>query len=60
MITVAQLANKTCDELESLAKEQKITGYSSLRKSELIFQILKSQAEREGNLFLSGDSQIAG
>ena len=58
MITVGQLGNKTCDELESLAKEQKITGYSSLRKSELIFQILKSQAEREGNLFLSGILEI--
>jgi len=58
MITVGQLGNKTCDELEALAKEQKIIGYSSLRKSELIFQILKSQAEREGNLFLSGILEI--
>ncbi len=58
MITVAQLGNKTCDELETIAKEQKLTGYSSLRKSELIFQILKSQAEREGNLFLSGILEI--
>jgi len=58
MITVGQLGSKTCDELESIAKEQKITGYSSLRKSELIFQILKSQAEREGNLFLSGILEI--
>lgn len=58
MITVAQLGNKTCEELESLAKEQKLTGYSSLRKSELIFHILKSQAEREGNLFLSGILEI--
>ena len=58
MITVGQLGGKTCDELESLAKEQKITGYSSLRKAELIFQILKSQAEREGNLFLSGILEI--
>lgn len=58
MITVAQLGSKTCDELESLAKEQKITGYSSLRKSELIFHILKAQAEREGNLFLKGILEI--
>ena len=58
MITVGQLGSKTCDELEALAKEQKITGYSSLRKAELIFQILKSQAEREGNLFLSGILEI--
>jgi transcription termination factor Rho len=58
MITMAQLGNKTCDELESLAKEQGITGYSSLRKSELIFHILKSQAEHDGNMFLHGILEI--
>jgi transcription termination factor Rho len=58
MITMAQLGNKTCDELESLAKEQGITGYSSLRKSELIFHLLKSQAENDGNMFLQGILEI--
>mgnify|MGYP001063347889 CR=1 FL=1 len=54
MITMAQLESKTCDELEALAKEQGITGYSSLKKSELVIHILKSQAEHLGNLFLTG------
>jgi len=54
MITMAQLEDKTRDELEALAKEQGITGCSSLKKSDLITHILKSQAEQQGNLFLSG------
>lgn len=35
MISMSELENKTRDELEGLAKEQGITGYSSLKKSEL-------------------------
>jgi len=51
---MAQLESKTRDELEALAKEQGISGYSSSKKSELVIQILKSQAEQQGNLFLTG------
>jgi len=58
MITMAQLENKTCDELESIAKEQGLTGYSSLRKSDLIFHILQAQTEKEGNLFVHGTLEI--
>jgi len=54
MITMAQLEEKNRDELEALAKERGITGYSSLKKADLVLQILKSQAEQQGNLFLTG------
>ena len=54
MINMAQLESKTRDELETLAKEQGITGYSPLKKSDLVMRILKSQAEKQGNLFMSG------
>jgi transcription termination factor Rho len=57
---MAQLEGKTRDELEALAKEQGITGYSPLKKSELIMHILKSQAEKQGNLFMSGVLDILG
>lgn len=54
MITMAQLESKTRDELEALAKERGISGYSALKKSELVMHILKLQTEQQGNLFLTG------
>jgi len=58
MITMGQLEDRTCDELEVMAKELGITNYSSMRKSELVAHILKSQAEQQGNLFLAGILEI--
>jgi len=54
MMSIAELESKTRDELEALAKKQGITGYSALKKAELVTHILKSQAEQQGNLFLAG------
>jgi len=51
---MAQLETKTCDELEALAKEREITGYSALKKADLVYCILKSQAEQQGNLLVTG------
>jgi len=51
---MAQLESKTRDELEALAKERGISGYSALKKSELVMHILKLQTEQQGNLFLTG------
>jgi len=54
MLTMAQLEAKTRDEVESIAKDQEMAGYSGLKKADLIVHILKAQAERQGNLFLEG------
>jgi transcription termination factor Rho len=58
MTTISQLEDKTRDELEALAKETGTTGYSSLKKADLILHILRAQAERQGNLFLTGVLEI--
>jgi len=55
---MAQLEAKNRDEVEVIAKEQGMSGYSSLKKAELITQILKLQAEQQGNLFLDGILEI--
>jgi len=60
MITMAQLEAKNRDEVEAIAKEQGLTGLSSLKKADLIVTILKSQAEQQGNLFLDGILEIMG
>ncbi len=49
-----ELKNKNIKELVALAASLKIEGYSSLRKQELIFAILKSQADEDGKLRGSG------
>jgi transcription termination factor Rho len=58
MISLGQLESKTRDELEALAKEFCISGYSAFKKPELIMRILKSQAEQQGNLLLTGVLEI--
>lgn len=58
MESMTELENKTRGELEAMAKECGITGYSSLKKAELIRHILQSQAVQQGNLFVSGVLEI--
>jgi len=58
MASMTELEDKTRDELEVMAKEGGITGYSSLKKAELIRHILQSQATQQGNLFVSGVLEI--
>ncbi|CAK8716104.1 MAG: transcription termination factor Rho [Candidatus Electrothrix sp. AW5] len=49
-----ELKNKNIKELVALAASLQIEGYSSMRKQELIFAILKSQADEDGKLRGSG------
>jgi len=44
---LSDLKHKKITELTQLAKQYRIDGYSSLRKQELIFEILKADAARE-------------
>jgi transcription termination factor Rho len=58
MVTMAQLEDKTREELEALAREAGISKYSSLKKADLIHHILRTQAEKQGNLFLTGVLEV--
>jgi len=53
-----ELKNKKISELVALAADLKIEGYSSMRKQELIFAILKSQADDDGKLRGSGVLEV--
>ena len=57
-LDLADLKNKTINELYSIAKEMGIEGTSGLKKQDLIFEILKSQTERNGLIFSSGVLEI--
>lgn len=57
-INYAVLDSKSLTELRELAKEQNLTGSSKLKKSDLIFRLLRAKAEREGLIFGGGVLEI--
>jgi transcription termination factor Rho len=52
------LDQKALTDLRDLAKEQAIVGYSKLKKSDLIFRLLRAKAERENLIFGGGVLEI--
>ncbi len=53
-----ELKNKKIKELVSLADALKIEGYTTMRKQELIFAILKAQSSEDGKLWGSGVLEV--
>ena len=53
-LDIAQLETRTLAELRELAKEWEISGYSRLKKEDLILRLLRAKAEREGLMFGGG------
>lgn len=57
-VNIAELETKTRDDLLELARGLGIPAVSALRKQDLIFRLLQSQAEQQGNLFRAGFLEI--
>ncbi|HLS67598.1 MAG TPA: transcription termination factor Rho [Pseudogracilibacillus sp.] len=57
-VTISRLEELTLKELYTLAREYKVSYYAKLTKKELIFAILKAQAEKDGYLFMDGVLEI--
>ena len=57
-LTISTLEALTLKEIYALAKEFKVSYYAKLTKRELIFAILKAQAEKDGFLFMDGILEI--
>ncbi|HZG15449.1 MAG TPA: transcription termination factor Rho [Candidatus Bathyarchaeia archaeon] len=55
---ISELEDKKLTDLYKLAKEFQIPYYSQLKKKELIFAILRAQAERDGLMFMGGVLEI--
>lgn len=58
MVNIAELETKTREDLLDLARGLGIAGISALRKQDLIFRLLQTQAEQQGNLFRAGYLEI--
>lgn len=57
-IHLAELEAKTLKDLYKLAKQFALVDYNQMKKQELIFAILKAQAELSGFMFLGGTLEI--
>jgi transcription termination factor Rho len=51
---IADLEAKTLTELRDLARDMDISGFSRLKKEDLILRLLRAKAEREGLIFGGG------
>jgi len=57
-MNLSELKDKTITDLNNVAKELGVQGFSGLRKQELIFKILQGQAERDGLIFAEGVLEV--
>ncbi|MCK4362541.1 MAG: transcription termination factor Rho [Dehalococcoidia bacterium] len=57
-INITELESKTREELLEIAKELGITGYTALKKQDLVLRLLQASAELQGNLFGGGVLEI--
>lgn len=53
-LDIAMLKEMKISELNKVAREMDVNGFSALKKQELIFKILQAQAEKEGLMFGNG------
>ena len=57
-MNIAELETKTLDGLQDLAKDMGLSGYTRLKKYDLIFRLLRAQAEQQGYIFGGGVLEI--
>ncbi len=57
-MNIVDLETKTLDELQEMAREFDISGYTRLKKHDLIMRLLKANAERQGYIFGGGVLEI--
>jgi transcription termination factor Rho len=57
-MTIAQMDELTLDELRELARAADITGYTRLKKTDLIMRLLRANAEQQGFIFGGGILEI--
>jgi len=58
VMNIAELEEKTLGELQEMAKSMGISGYSRLKKTDLVFRLLRANAEKQGLIFGGGVLEI--
>ena len=57
-MNITDLETKTLTELRDIARGWDLSGYSALKKQDLIFRLLQAETERQGNIFSAGVLEI--
>jgi len=57
-VNFVELETKTLDELQEYARQMSISGYSRLKKHDLMMRLLRAQAEQQGYIFGGGVLEI--
>jgi transcription termination factor Rho len=57
-VNIVELETQTLNELQDLAKDMGLSGYSRLKKHDLIFRLLRAHAEQQGYIFGGGVLEI--
>lgn len=57
-MNIVELETKTLSDLQEQARDLDVSGYSRLKKSDLIFRLLRANAERQGYIFGGGVLEI--
>jgi transcription termination factor Rho len=53
-VSIGELESKTREDLMDIAKDLGVSGYSTLRKQDLVVKVLQAQTEKDGNIFAEG------
>jgi transcription termination factor Rho len=57
-MNIVELESKSLRELQDMAKDLELAGYSTLRKGDLVFRLLQAQSEQQGFIFGKGVLEI--
>ncbi|NWJ47470.1 MAG: transcription termination factor Rho [Chloroflexi bacterium] len=53
-MNLAELETKTVEDLRDMARELGMSGFSTMKKQDLIMKLIQAQAEQQGNIFAAG------
>jgi transcription termination factor Rho len=57
-VNIAELETKTVTELRDIARDLELSGYTTLKKQDLVFRLLQAHTEQQGNIFSAGVLEI--
>ncbi len=57
-MSIADLEPKVVTELRDIARDVELSGYSTLKKQDLVYRLIQSNSDQQGNIFSAGVLEI--